>query len=58
MIIMIWIAATFSMPILFNLIEKGFPLISKLAERYQYNSIPSLSILFAWLSIKFLKKIF
>ena len=56
MIIMIWIAATLSMPILFNLIEKGFPLISKLAERYQYNSIPSLSILFAWLSIKFLKK--
>ena len=55
-IIIIWIAATFSMPILFNLIEKGFPLISKLAERYQYNSIPSVSIIFAWLSIKFYKK--
>ena len=54
-IIIIWIAATFSMPILFNLIEKGFPLISKLAERYQYNSIPSVSIIFAWLSIKFYK---
>ena len=56
MIIIIWIAATFSLPILFNLIEKGFPLISKLAERYQYNSIPSISLLFAWLSIKFYKK--
>ena len=55
-IIIIWIAATLSMPILFNLIEKGFPLISKLAERYQYSSIPSISILFAWLSIKFYKK--
>ena len=57
-IIIIWISATLSMPILFNLIEKGFPLISKLAERYQYSSIPSVSILFAWLSIKFYKKKF
>ena len=41
------------MPILFNLIESGFPLISKLAERYQYSSIPALSILSAWILIKF-----
>ena len=39
-----WLSATLSLPILFNLIETGFPLISKLTERYQYSSIPTLSI--------------
>ena len=47
-----WLVATLSMPLLFNLIEKGFPLNSKLAERYQYFSIPALSIFLAWISIK------
>ena len=51
-IIISWISASLSIPILFNLIEYGFPLISKLAERYQYSSTPALSILAAWLIIK------
>ena len=55
LIIILWLSATLSLPILFNLIETGFPLISKLTERYQYSSIPALSILFAWLSLKFIK---
>ena len=46
------------MPIFFNLIESGFPLISKLAERYQYSSIPALSILSAWILFKFKNKKF
>ena len=53
LIFILWLSATFSLPILFNLIETGFPLISKLTERYQYSSIPAGSILFAWLSLKF-----
>ena len=53
LIVVIWLSSTLSMPILFNLIESGFPLISKLAERYQYSSIPALSILSAWILIKF-----
>ena len=56
LIFILWLSATFSLPILFNLIETGFPLISKLTERYQYSSIPAGSILFAWLSLKFLNK--
>ena len=55
LIIILWLSATLSLPILFNLIETGFPLISKLTERYQYSSIPALSIVFAWLSLKFIK---
>ena len=50
LIAILWLSATLSLPILFNLIETGFPLISKLTERYQYSSIPTLSILFAFLS--------
>ena len=57
-IIIIWISATLSMPILFNLIEKGFPLISKLAERYQYNSIPSVSFYLLGFQLNFIKKYF
>ena len=56
LIIIIWLSSTLSMPILFNLIESGFPLISKLAERYQYSSIPVLSILSAWMMFKFKNK--
>ena len=55
LIIILWLSATLSLPILFNLIETGFPLISKLTERYQYSSIPAVSIIFAWLSLKFIK---
>ena len=55
-IVITWISATISVPIMFNLIEYGFPLISKLAERYQYSSTPSLSILIAWLLIKLIDK--
>ena len=51
-----WISASLSIPILFNLIEYGFPLISKLAERYQYSSTPALSILLAWLFIKLINE--
>ena len=56
LIIILWLSATLSLPILFNLIETGFPLISKLTERYQYSSIPTLSILFGWCSLKFINK--
>ena len=55
-IIIVWISASLSIPILFNIIENGFPLISKLAERYQYSSTPALSILAAWLLIKLIDK--
>ena len=44
------------MPILFNIIESGFPLVSKLAERYQYSSIPAISLLAAWSFIKLINK--
>ena len=54
LIAILWLSATLSLPILFNLIESGFPLISKLTERYQYSSIPTLSVLFAWLSLRLL----
>ena len=54
LITFLWLSATLSLPILFNLIESGFPLISNLAERYQYSSIPTLSVLFAWFSLRFL----
>ena len=56
LVIILWLSATLSLPILFNLIETGFPLISKLTERYQYSSIPTLSILFGWFSLKFINK--
>ena len=39
LIAILWLSATLSLPILFNLIETGFPLISKLTERYQYSSL-------------------
>ena len=48
-----WICASLSLPVLFGLIERGFPLISNLAERYQYSSVVSLSIIFSWFFLKF-----
>ena len=56
LIVILWLSATLSLPILFNLIETGFPLISKLTERYQYSSIPTLPVLFAWLSLTLINK--
>ena len=56
----LWICASLSLPVLFGLIESGFPLISNLAERYQYSSVVSLPIIFSWILINYLntKKIY
>ena len=48
-----WIIASLSLPVMFGMIEKGFPLISNLAERYQYSSVVSVSLLLAWIFSKF-----
>ena len=53
-----WICASLFLPILFGLVELGFPLVSNLAERYQYSSIISVSIIFMWLLIAFDKNVF
>ena len=47
------IYASLALPVLFGLIEKGFPLISNLAERYQYSSIVGFVIISTWLLKKF-----
>ena len=44
-----WINASLFIPLLFGLVEKGFPLISKLAERYQYSATAGLPILITWI---------
>ena len=49
----LWVYASLSLPVLFGLIEKGFPLISNLAERYQYSSIVGFVIILTWLMKKF-----
>ena len=49
----LWIYASLSLPVMFGLIEKGFPLISNLAERYQYSSIVGFVIITTWLIKKF-----
>lgn len=49
----LWICASLSLPVMFGLIEKGFPLISNLAERYQYSSIVGFVIITTWLIKKF-----
>ena len=49
LISILWICASLTLPVLFGLIESGFPLISNLAERYQYSSVVSLSIIFTWI---------
>ena len=48
----IWIYASLTLPVLFGLIKEGFPLISNLAERYQYSSIIGLVLIVNWLLIK------
>ena len=40
------------------MIEKGFPLISNLAERYQYSSVVSVSLLLAWIFNKFFNHLY
>ena len=45
----LWIYASLSLPVMFGLIEKGFPLISNLAERYQYSSIVGFVIILTWI---------
>ena len=49
LISVLWICASLTLPVLFGLIEYGFPLISNLAERYQYTSVVSLSIILTWI---------
>ena len=49
----LWVYASLALPVLFGLIEKGFPLISNLAERYQYSSIVGFVIILTWLIKKF-----
>ena len=44
-----WICASLTLPVLFGLIGDGFPLISNLAERYQYSSVVSISIILTWI---------
>ena len=56
----LWIYASLSLPVMFGLVEKGFPLISNLAERYQYSSIVGFVIILTWIIKNFnnsLKKI-
>ncbi|WP_440909325.1 hypothetical protein [Candidatus Pelagibacter sp.] len=51
-----WICASLFLPILFGVIEYGFPLISNLAERYQYSSVVAVSIIFIWFFKNLTKK--
>ena len=56
LISVLWICASLTIPVLFGLIERGFPLISNLAERYQYSSVVSISIIITWIFKKFFSK--
>ena len=53
-----WIIASLTLPVMFGMIEKGFPLISNLAERYQYSSVVSISLLLAWMFNKFFNHLY
>ena len=53
-----WIIASLTLPVMFGMIEKGFPLISNLAERYQYSSVVSVSLLLAWIFNKFFNHLY
>ena len=53
-----WIFASLTLPVMFGMIEKGFPLISNLAERYQYSSVVSVSLLLAWMFNKFFNHLY
>ena len=54
----LWINASLALPILFGLIDYGFPLISNLAERYQYSSVVGASIIIIWLFNNFFNSIY
>ena len=54
----LWINASLALPILFGLIDYGFPLISNLAERYQYSSVVGASIIFVWLFNNFFNSVY
>ena len=58
LIAVLWICASLALPVLFGLVEIGFPLISNLAERYQYSSIVGVSIIITWLLRNYLKNIY
>ena len=58
LISVLWICASLSLPILFGLIEIGFPLASNLAERYQYSSVVSVSIILFWIFKNFFYEIY
>ncbi|SMF77378.1 tetratricopeptide repeat protein [Candidatus Pelagibacter sp. HIMB1321] len=58
LIIIFWIISSLTLPVMFGMIEKGFPLISNLAERYQYSSVVSISLLFAWMFNKFFNHLY
>ena len=58
LISVLWICASLTLPVLFGLIEKGFPLISNLAERYQYSSVVSIPIILFWIFKNFFKGIY
>ncbi|MGL3827887.1 hypothetical protein [Candidatus Pelagibacter communis] len=53
-----WIIASLTLPVMFGMIETGFPLISNLAERYQYSSVVSVSLLLAWIFNKFFNHLY
>ena len=53
-----WITASLTLPVMFGMIEKGFPLISNLAERYQYSSVVSVSLMLAWIFSKFFNHLY
>ena len=58
LIIFTWISASLSVPILFGLIQQGFPLISNLAERYQYSSVVCIPIIVSWFLLKLNKNLY
>ncbi|MDC0417571.1 tetratricopeptide repeat protein [Candidatus Pelagibacter sp.] len=53
-----WIITSLTLPVMFGMIEKGFPLISNLAERYQYSSVVSVSLLLAWIFNNFFNHLY
>ena len=54
----LWICASLSLPTLFGMIDYGFPLISNLAERYQYSSVVGISIMVVWFVNNFFNSIY
>ena len=58
LISVLWICASLSLPVMFGLIDFGFPLISNLAERYQYSSTVAIPIILLWVFKNFFKNIY